>query len=43
MSADTGIIWVLFVGSIFALLVFAMPPFVQSIPENANAKSYGDG
>ena len=43
MSADTRMNWVLFVGPIFALLVFALPAFGQSMPENASAKSYGEG
>lgn len=34
---------VFFMGSIFALLLLAMPSLAQIMPENASAKRYGDG
>ena len=43
LLADTRMIWVFCLGPVFALLMLAMPAFAQSMPENASAKSYGDG
>lgn len=43
LLTDVRLHWVSFIGSIFALLVLATPVFAQTMPENASAKSYGDG
>ena len=43
MSTDARIPWVVFTGPIIALFLFAMPAFAQTMPENASAKSYGEG
>ena len=47
IPTDTPTFMALFMGSIIAVLLFALPAFAQSaalpIPENASAKSYGDG
>lgn len=41
--ADVRLLWFVFFGPIFALLVFAMPVLAQSIPENASAKRFSEG
>ncbi len=45
--AQTPTVMALFIGSIFVVMLFVLPAFGQSagqqVPENASAKSYGDG
>lgn len=47
IPAQTPTVMALFIGSIIAVLLFALPVFAQTasqpMPENASAKSYGDG
>lgn len=41
--ADARLLWVACMGPIVALLLLAIPAFSQTMPENASARSYGDG
>lgn len=47
VPAQTPTVMALFIGSILAVLLFALPAFGQTagqpMPDNASAKSYGDG
>lgn len=47
IAADIPTVMALFIGSILAVMLFALPAFGQTagqpMPENASAKSYGDG
>lgn len=42
-STDAKVFWLVFLGPVFGLLLLAMPAFAQTMPENASAKSYGEG
>ncbi len=41
--ADARILFAVFMGPVFALLLLAIPALAQPMPENASAKSYGSG
>ncbi|MDP2520880.1 hypothetical protein Q8W33_20125 [Shimia thalassica] len=47
IPAQTPTVMALFIGSILAVMLFVLPAFAQTdaqpMPENASAKSYGDG